>query len=84
MPKKIAVELVVAVQSSAAIDWTLKESVRAAVRSKIRRLSVKYDYPPDYEERAVELILERAEQLVTTVPYAPSSPVRPIFRGRNS
>lgn len=30
--KKIAVELVVAVQSSATIDWSLKESVRAAMR----------------------------------------------------
>ena len=43
--KKIAVELVVAVQSSATIDWSLKESVRAAMRSKIRRLLAKYDYP---------------------------------------
>ena len=63
VPKKIAVELVAAVQSSAAIDWSLKESVRAAVRSKIRGLSVKYDYPPDYEERAVELILDRPNSL---------------------
>ena len=66
--KKIAVELVVAIQSSATIDWSLKESVRAAMRSKIRRLLAKYDYPPDYEERAVELILEQAEQFATAVP----------------
>ena len=66
--KKIAVELVVAVQSSATIDWSLKESVRAAMRSKIRRLLAKYDYPPDYEERAVELILEQAELFAITVP----------------
>jgi len=66
--KKIAVELVVAVQSSATIDWSLKESVRAAMRSKIRRLLAKYDYPPDYEERAVELVLEQAELFAATVP----------------
>jgi type I restriction enzyme R subunit len=60
--------LVVAVQSSATIDWSLKESVRAAMRSKIRRLLAKYDYPPDYEERAVELILEQAELFAITVP----------------
>ena len=28
----------------------------------------KYDYPPDYEERAVELILEQAELFAITVP----------------
>jgi type I restriction enzyme, R subunit len=59
--KKIAVELVVAVQSSVTIDWNLKDSVRAAMRAKIRRLLAKYDYPPDLEEKAVELVLEQAE-----------------------
>jgi type I restriction enzyme R subunit len=55
--KKIAAELVKAVQSSATIDWSLKESVRAAMRSKVRRLLAKYDYPPDHEEKAIELVL---------------------------
>jgi type I restriction enzyme R subunit len=59
--KKIAVDLVFAVQQSVAIDWNLKESVRAAMRAKIRRLLAKYDYPPDHEERAIELVLEQAE-----------------------
>ena len=38
------------------------------MRFKIRRLLAKYDYPPDYDERAVELILEQAEHFATTVP----------------
>jgi type I restriction enzyme R subunit len=59
--KKIAVDLVFAVQQSVTIDWNLKESVRATMRAKIRRLLAKYDYPPDQEERAVELVLEQAE-----------------------
>ena len=50
-------------QQSATIDWTLKESVRAAMRAKVRRLLAKYDYPPDHEEKAVELVLEQAELL---------------------
>ena len=64
--KKIAVELVRAVRQSVTIDWSLKESVRAAMRSKIRRLLAKYDYPPDYEEKAIELVLEQAELFATT------------------
>ena len=31
------------------------------MRSKVRRLLASYDYPPDREERAVELVLEQAE-----------------------
>jgi len=59
--KQISVDLVGAVQQSATIDWSIKESVRAAMRSKVRRLLAKYGYPPDLEERAVELVLEQAE-----------------------
>ncbi|MGJ4844849.1 type I restriction endonuclease subunit R [Leifsonia sp. Le1] len=59
--KAIARELVNAVRESATIDWNLKESVRAAMRSKVRRLLAKYDYPPDAEETAIELVLEQAE-----------------------
>ena len=59
--KRIAVDLVWAVRESVTIDWSLKESVRAAMRAKIRRLLAKYDYPPDHEDRAVELVLEQAE-----------------------
>ncbi len=59
--KRIAVDLVWAVQQSVTIDWSVKESVRAAMRAKVRRLLAKYDYPPDQEDKAVELILEQAE-----------------------
>jgi type I restriction enzyme R subunit len=59
--KKIADELVTAVRSSATIDWNLRDSVKAAMRSKIRRLLAKYDYPPDREDKAIELVLQQAE-----------------------
>ena len=53
------------IRQSATIDWNLKESVRAAMRTKVRRLLAKYDYPPDLEEQAIELVLEQAE-LITS------------------
>ncbi|KKC06257.1 type I restriction endonuclease subunit R [Mycobacterium nebraskense] len=59
--KKIAVDIVWSVRQSATIDWNLKESVRAGMRTKVRRLLVKYDYPPDLEEKAIELVLAQAE-----------------------
>ncbi|MDR0285067.1 MAG: type I restriction endonuclease subunit R, partial [Propionibacteriaceae bacterium] len=63
--KRIAVDLVYAVRSSVAIDWNLKESVRATMRTKIKRLLAKYKYPPDKEAKAVELVLEQAELLAS-------------------
>lgn len=30
-------------------------------RAKVRRLLAKYDYPPDLEERAIELVLQLAK-----------------------
>lgn len=63
--KKMAAELVTSIRQNATIDWNLKESVRAAMRTKVRRLLAKYDYPPDLEEKAVELVLEQAELFAT-------------------
>lgn len=64
--RAIARDLVRTIRESASIDWNLKESVRASIRSKVRRLLAKYDYPPDKEERAVELVLEQAELMART------------------
>jgi type I restriction enzyme R subunit len=64
--KTIAQALVKAVQESATIDWNLKESVQAGLRAKVKRLLARYDYPPDKEERAIELVLEQAQLLADT------------------
>jgi type I restriction enzyme R subunit len=64
--KKMTHELVEAVRSSATIDWNLKDSVKAAMRAKVRRLLARYDYPPDHEEKAIELVLQQAELFAGT------------------
>jgi type I restriction enzyme R subunit len=61
--RAIAQELVVAVRESATIDWDVKETVRAAMRAKVRRLLNRYGYPPDGQEQAVRLVIEQAELL---------------------
>jgi type I restriction enzyme R subunit len=63
--KKIASELVKAVRESVNIDWNLKEGVRAQMRAKVKRLLTQYDYPPDKEEKAIDLVLEQAELFAT-------------------
>ena len=59
--KKIAHELVEIVRRDAKTDWSVKEQVRAKLRSTIKRLLLKYGYPPDSEPLATQLVLDQAE-----------------------
>ena len=51
------------VQAGAAIDWTIKESVRAKLMVLVKRTLAKYGYPPDKQEKATQTVLEQAELL---------------------
>ncbi len=61
--KTIARELVDSVRHSVTIDWTAKESVRAQIRVKVKRILRRYGYPPDKQEKATQTVLEQAELL---------------------
>ena len=63
--KKIAHELVDIVRRDAKTDWNVKEQVRAKLRATIKRLLLKYGYPPDQEPAATQLVLEQAEVIAT-------------------
>ena len=43
------------------IDWTLRENIQAKLRVSIKRLLRKYDYPPDKQKVATELVLKQAK-----------------------
>ncbi|MCY3883678.1 MAG: DUF3387 domain-containing protein, partial [Gammaproteobacteria bacterium] len=59
----IARELVGTVRKNVAIDWTLRESVRANLRRLVRRVLRKHGYPPDKQEKATRTVIEQAEVL---------------------
>ncbi len=61
--RELAVILVEKVKANVAIDWTLKESVRAKLRTIVKRLLRKYGYPPDQQKLATETILQQTELL---------------------
>lgn len=61
--KIIARALVKTVRESATIDWNLKNSVRADMQARVKRLLAIHGYPPDAGDSAVELVLEQAELL---------------------
>jgi type I restriction enzyme R subunit len=58
--------LVGIVRKNATIDWTVKESARARLRTLVRRLLRKHGYPPDKQEQATRTVLEQAELFGTT------------------
>ena len=60
---KLAQELAKVIRKNATIDWNLRESVRARMRTLVRRLLRKYKYPPDLQEKATETVLKQAEML---------------------
>jgi hypothetical protein len=59
----IARELVETVHKNITIDWTVKESVRAKLRTMVKRILRKNGYPPDKQEKATQTVLEQAELL---------------------
>jgi type I restriction enzyme R subunit len=61
--RAIARELVSMVRRNATIDWTVKESVRARLRTLVKRILRKYGYPPDKQAKATLTVLEQAEVL---------------------
>ena len=61
--REIARELVETVRKNVAIDWTMRENVRAHLRVLVKRILRKHGYPPDKQEKATQTVLEQAEQL---------------------
>jgi type I restriction enzyme R subunit len=61
--RAIARELVESVRKTVAIDWTIRENVRAQLRVLVKRILRKHGYPPDKQEKATQTVLEQAEQL---------------------
>ena len=59
--KELACVLVERIKSNASIDWTIKESVRAKLRSIVKRTLRKFGYPPDKTLLATENVLKQAE-----------------------
>ena len=61
--KTIAQQLVETVRRNTTIDWTVKQAVRAKLRTMVKRVLRKYGYPPDKQEKATQTVLEQAELL---------------------
>ncbi len=61
---QIAKELKTIVEEYSTVDWSKKQSTRAKMRLEIKKLLKKYNYPPEYQEGAVERVISQAEYLM--------------------
>ncbi len=59
----IARELVAVMQRDIRTDWTVRDDVRAKLRTSIKRLLVKHGYPPDEQPAAIKLVMEQMESM---------------------
>ncbi|RYG28279.1 MAG: DUF3387 domain-containing protein, partial [Burkholderiales bacterium] len=59
----MAQEIARRVRSTATVDWTHRENVRAMMRIEVKRLLRQFGYPPDLEPKAIELVLEQARRV---------------------
>lgn len=59
----IARELVTVMRRDIRTDWTVRDDVRAKLRTSIKRLLVKHGYPPDKRVEAIKLVIEQMESM---------------------
>ena len=58
---QIAKELVETVNNNMTIDWDIRKDARARMRIEIKKLLIKYNYPPNKSEKAVQTVIRQAE-----------------------
>lgn len=61
--QSMARELTETVRQNAKIDWAVRESVKANMRRMVKRLLRKYGYPPDKQDKAIEVVIAQAKLL---------------------
>ena len=49
------------VNNNMTIDWDIRKDARARMRIEIKKLLIKYNYPPNKSEKAVQTVIRQAE-----------------------
>ncbi|BAC19139.1 putative type I restriction-modification system subunit R [Corynebacterium efficiens YS-314] len=63
MLAEIARQLVAVMRRDVRTDWTVREDVRAKLRSSVKRLLILNGYPPDKQPEAIKLVIEQMETM---------------------
>ncbi len=65
--------MVADIRMNLSVDWLSREPVRAKLRTRIRRLLAKFDYPPEEERAAVDLVIIKQMETFANE-WAPEAP----------
>jgi type I restriction enzyme R subunit len=63
MAREVAAEADRGKRRDVKTDWTVRDDVRAKLRSSIKRLLVKHKYPPDKQPEAIKLVIDQMEAM---------------------
>nr|WP_246284802.1 type I restriction endonuclease subunit R [Gordonia asplenii] len=63
----IARDLVATMRRDTRLDWTVREDVRAKLRTSIKRLLRKYGYPPDQQPAAIASVMSQMEAMAPRI-----------------
>ncbi|WP_066464232.1 type I restriction endonuclease subunit R [Sanguibacter suarezii] len=69
----IARDLVAVMRADIRTDWTVRDDVKAKLRSSIKRLLVRHGYPPDQQPEAIKLVMEQMESIAPRFAVATTS-----------
>lgn len=64
---QIAQELTELIRKSRTVDWDKKESARAYMRTQVKHLLRKYDYPPEKAKGAIDIVIKQAELMSSNI-----------------
>lgn len=64
---QIAQELTELIRKNRTVDWDKKESARAYMRTQVKHLLRKYDYPPEKAKGAIDIVIKQAELMSSNV-----------------
>ena len=67
--KKIAQELSDIIRKQVNVDYNVRANLQAGMRSTIKRLLKKYDYPPKQARRALEIVMRQTELMSENIAY---------------
>ena len=60
---EIARDLIAVLRRDVKTDWTVRDDVKAKLRSSIKRLLIKHKYPPDQQPEAIRLVMTQMEAM---------------------
>jgi len=63
--KELIHVIVNTIRKNATVDWEKREDVRAKLRVTVKKILVKYGYPPDLARIEADKVLEQGELLAS-------------------